>query len=275
MSRFNKAFIISVANQKGGVGKTTTAVNLATALSALKKKVLLIDLDPQGNASTGLGVKSSQRDKSSYDLFFDECVPSSLVLHTKVPNLSIIPSSINLSGADIELVSMKRREFRLKKALHQASIINDYDHIIFDCPPSLNLTTLNALTACDEILVPLQCEFFALEGLAHLMKTIERVRKSFNPKLKLNGIVLTMYDRRNKLTSLVENDVRKYFGDKVYNTVIPRNVRVSEAPSYGLPAIIYDMRCSGSKNYILLAKEMVQKNKLRFAQRDNKSSIAA
>lgn len=258
-----KPFLMAVANQKGGVGKTTTAINLATALCALKKKVLIIDLDPQGNASTGLGVDVKSRTKSSYDLFFDDVALSEVVKDTKVPGLSIVPSSVDLAGADIELVTARHREFRLKNALNLAKEDLAYDHIIIDCPPSLNLTTLNALVAAHEVLVPLQCEFFAMEGLAQLMRTVERVKKSFNKRLKLNGIVLTMYDRRNKLTALVENDVRAYFKDKVYKTIIPRNVRLSEAPSYGLPALVYDMRCPGSQNYIMLAREMINNDRLR------------
>jgi chromosome partitioning protein len=257
-------FLMAVANQKGGVGKTTTAVNLATALCALKKRVLIIDLDPQGNASTGLGVGAAARKRSSYDLFLSDDFTSPLIQDTKVPRLSIIPSSVNLAGADIELVTMKNREFRLKNALKSREEFDEYDYIIMDCPPSLNLTTLNALVVAHEVLVPLQCEFFALEGLAHLMRTIERVKKAFNKRLKLNGIVLTMYDRRNKLTALVERDVRGFFKDKVYTTIIPRNVRVSEAPSYGLPALVYDMKCPGSQSYIKLAKEMVKKGRLKI-----------
>lgn len=268
-------FLLAVANQKGGVGKTTTAVNLATALCALKKKVLIIDLDPQGNASTGLGIETSARVKSSYDLFFDDVALDEIIQKTKVPGLSIVPSSVNLAGADIELVTAKNREFRLKNALAANAGALDYDHIIIDCPPSLNLTTLNALVASHEVLVPLQCEFYALEGLAHLMRTIERVKKAFNKGLKLNGIVLTMYDRRNKLTSLVERDVRGYFRDKVYKTIIPRNVRISEAPSYGLPALVYDMKCPGSQSYIMLAKEMVEQDRLHIRGDKGQKNITA
>lgn len=268
-------FLMAIANQKGGVGKTTTAVNLATALCALDKKVLLIDLDPQGNASTGLGIKMKARAKSSYDLFFDKPNVNEVAQETKVPGLFIVPSSTELAGADIELVTAKNREFRLKNALKEQLDALDFDHVIIDCPPSLNLTTLNALVAADEVLVPLQCEFFALEGLAHLMKTIERVKKAFNRKLKLNGIVLTMYDRRNRLTTLVEKDVRRYFKDKVYETIIPRNVRISEAPSYGLPALVYDMRCAGSQSYIKLAKEMVSRDKLRLGVATDKRAKVA
>ncbi len=261
--RSSLPLFMAIANQKGGVGKTTTAVNLATSLCAVKKRVLLVDLDPQGNASTGLGIKSSAREKSSYNLFFDHARFEELVVQTRVPGLSVIPSSVNLSGADVELVSATSREFRLKKALKQAHGIEAFDYVIIDCPPSLNLTTLNAMVAADEVLVPLQCEFFALEGLAHLMKTIDRVRKSFNPVLRLNGVVLTMYDRRNRLTAMVEKDVRGYFGERVYKTVIPRNVRVSEAPSFGLPAIVYDMECSGSQAYIQLAKELLRRERTK------------
>ncbi len=236
--------ILSVANQKGGVGKTTTAVNLATALAAIGKKVLLVDLDSQGNASTGLGIKRAGIRKSTYDVIFDDASVAETVQPTKVPGLFVLPSSIHLSGAEIELVSTEHREFRLQRALR---VPLPYEYVVIDCPPSLSLLTLNALVASDAIVVPLQCEFFALEGLSHLVKTIERVKKSFNPRLDIHGIVLTMFDRRNNLSDQVADDVRAYFGDKVYKTIIPRNVRLSEAPSFGLPAIVYDMKCPGAR----------------------------
>lgn len=246
--------LIGICNQKGGVGKTTTAVNLATALAAIGKNVAIIDMDPQGNASTGLGIRRSAIRTSVYDVLFEGADMVEAAVTTRVPNLSVIPSSIHLSGAEIELVTADNREFRLKKALHRPL---PYDYVIVDCPPSLNLLTLNALVAVDSILVPLQCEFYALEGLSHLVKTIERVQKSFNPGLDIHGIILTMYDQRNRLSAQVEDDVRSHFGDKVYKTVIPRNVRLSEAPSFGLPAIVYDMKCSGAQAYIRLAKEVI------------------
>ena len=248
--------ILSVANQKGGVGKTTTSVNLATAMSAIGKKVLLVDLDPQGNASTGLGIKRSSLRTSTYDVIFEDASVTETVKQTKVPGLDVLPSSVHLSGAEIELVGARRREYRLQEALR---VPMDYDYVIIDCPPSLSLLTLNALVASDSIVVPLQCEFYALEGLSHLVKTIERVQKTFNSRLEIHGVVLTMFDKRNNLSGMVAKDVRKYFGDKVYKTVIPRNVRLSEAPSYGLPAIIYDMRCPGARAYINLAKEVLKR----------------
>ncbi len=250
--------IMAITNQKGGVGKTTTAINLATALSAVGKKVLLLDLDPQGNASTGLGIRRADIRFSTYDVLFNEVAVQDAVMATKVPGLSIVPSSIHLSGAEIELVTAERREYRLRDGLRTAL---PYDYVIIDCPPSLNLLTLNALVAADTILVPLQCEFYALEGLSHLVKTIERVRKAFNPTLDIHGVVLTMYDKRNNLSNMVAEDVREFFGDKVYKTVIPRNVRVSEAPSYGLPAIVYDMRCPGAAAYIHLAGEVLKRER--------------
>ncbi len=258
-----KPRILSVANQKGGVGKTTTSVNLATALSAIGQKVLLVDLDPQGNASTGLGIKRAGLRTSTYDIIFDDASIEETVKKTKVPGLDVLPSSIHLSGAEIELVSLPRREFKLKEGLMKngSGQQNKYDYVIIDCPPSLSLLTLNALVASDSIVVPLQCEFYALEGLSHLVKTIERVQKTFNPDLDIHGVVLTMYDKRNNLSQAVENDVREYFGDTVYKTVIPRNVRLSEAPSYGLPAIVYDMKCPGSSAYISLAKEILKREK--------------
>ncbi len=267
MSGFARIF--AIANQKGGVGKTTTSINLATSLAAVGKRVLLIDMDAQGNASTGLGVRRSERANSSYDLLFGEKNLDDCVVGTKVPRLSIVPSSMHLSGAEVELVTAEHREFRMKAALD--GIGNQYDYVVIDCPPALNLTTLNVLVAADAVIVPLQCEFYALEGLAHLTKTIERVRSTFNPDLKIHGVVLTMYDTRNRLSSMVANDVRSYFGDTVYKTVIPRNVRVSEAPSYGLPAIVYDMRCAGSQAYIQLAKEVIKREK---AMVQNQQAVA-
>lgn len=259
-----RARVLAIANQKGGVGKTTTAVNLATALAAVGKQVLLIDLDPQGNASTGLGIKRANRAVSSYDLLFAGTPVAQAAVATSVPNLSIVPASVHLAGADIELVSVEGREFKLKYSLSLGT--GQYDFILIDCPPSLSLTTLNALVAADAVLVPLQCEFYALEGLSQLVKTIERVRSHFNPALDIQGVVLTMYDRRNKLSEQVAADVRSYFGDKVYENVIPRNVRVSEAPSHGLPAIVYDMGCPGSQAYIQVAKEMLKRERAIAAQ---------
>lgn len=250
--------IMAVANQKGGVGKTTTAVNLATAMCAVGKRVLLIDLDPQGNASTGLGIRRSTIRKSIYDVLFNQIPVLDAVVQTKVPGLSVVPSSIHLSGAEIELVTANNREHRMREAIRRPL---PYDYIVIDCPPSLNLLTLNALVATDTIVVPLQCEFYALEGLSHLVKTVERVRKHYNPALEIHGVVLTMFDKRNNLSGMVANDVRKFFGDKVYKTVIPRNVRVSEAPSFGLPAIVYDMKCPGAEAYIHLASEVLKRER--------------
>ncbi len=249
---------LAIANQKGGVGKTTTAVNLATALCATGKSVLLVDLDPQGNASTGLGVRRSAIRSSAYDLLFEDTPPEDIAKQTKVPGLKVIPSSMHLSGAEIELVNSPRREYKLRDRLRRAM---PYDYVILDCPPSLSLLTLNAFVAVDSVVVPLQCEFYALEGLTQLTKTIERVRQHFNSDLSLQGVVLTMYDKRNNLSHMVEDDVREHFGDKVYKTVIPRNVRLSEAPSYGLPAIVYDMHCPGAKAYIKLASEVIKREK--------------
>jgi len=239
-----KTRYISISNQKGGVGKTTTAVNLATALAAVGKQVLVVDLDPQGNASTGLGIDRAERGNGTYELLFEECTVDEAAAPTKVPGLYCVPSSMHLSGAEIELIDADNREFRLR-----------------DCPPALNLLTLNALAASDGVLVPLQCEFYALEGLSHLVNTIERVREAFNDDLELMGIVLTMYDKRNNLANQVADNVREFFGDKVYDTVIPRNVRISEAPSFGLPAIVYDMSCTGSQAYIHLAREILKRQK--------------
>ncbi|MDA0661341.1 MAG: ParA family protein [Proteobacteria bacterium] len=248
--------IIAVANQKGGVGKTTTAINLATALAAVGRRVLVVDLDPQGNASTGLGIESARRTRGTYDLLLGEITLDQALVDTAVPGLAVIPSTMDLSAAELELVDMERRQDLLRDAIRRAT--NRFDYVLIDCPPALGLLTLNGLVAADTVLVPLQCEFLALEGLSQLVRTIDRVTSTFNPQLKLEGIVLTMYDSRNKLSSLVSDDVRSYFGDKVYDTVIPRNVRVSEAPSHGKPVLLYDLACTGSQAYIQLAREILQ-----------------
>lgn len=255
-----RASIIAVANQKGGVGKTTTAINLATAIAAVKKKVLVIDLDPQGNASTGFGVDRASRDITSYDVVLGAAPLDDAIIETEIPGLSIIPSTIDLSGADLELAELPQRNFRLRYALEKAQVRGDYDYVLIDCPPSLSLLTINALVAADSVLVPLQCEFFALEGLSLLLKTVEQVRGSLNPMLTINGVVLTMFDRRNNLSEQVASDVRDYLGDKVFKTVIPRNVKVSEAPSFGKPALLYDHRCTGSRAYIDLARELLTRD---------------
>lgn len=254
--------IIALANQKGGVGKTTTTINLGTALAACGERVLVIDMDPQGNASTGLGIEHGQRQTGSYHLLFGEASAGDAALPTGVPNLSIVPAPSALSGAEIELVDSGRREYRLRDALRGLS---GYDYVLIDCPPALGLLTLNALTVADAVMVPLQCEFYALEGLSQLMRTIERVRRVLNPKLEIQGVVLTMYDRRNNLSDMVANDVRGYFGNKVYNTIIPRNVRVSEAPSYGKPVLVYDVSCAGAQAYIHLAGEVLRREQERAA----------
>ena len=247
---------IAVANQKGGVGKTTTAINLATALAATGWRVLLIDLDPQGNASTGLGVGHAQRDLSSYELLTGSCTVEEAVVATRVPRLDLVPATVDLSGAEIELVALDERTHRLDNML-EAAPAGRWDVCLIDCPPSLGLLTINALVAANSILVPLQTEFFALEGLSQLLKTIERIRARFNPELSILGVALTMFDRRNNLSTQVSDDVRACLGKVVFETVIPRNVRLSEAPSHGIPALIYDHRCPGSEAYMALARELI------------------
>ncbi len=312
-----RARILIVANQKGGVGKTTTTINLATALAAVGSRVLVIDLDPQGNASTGLGIPASARRRGTYHLLTGEAGLAACLVPTQVPGLDLVPSTVDLAGAELELIDMERREYRLRDALaamapegeeglvaspgspqgpdplaHPGTAgsmnaegsresgckaspegsaigavpgsVARYDHVLIDCPPSLNLLTLNALVAADSVLVPLQCEFFALEGLSHLLRTIERIRKGLNPMLELQGVVLTMADRRNTLTNMVVADVRAFLGDKVYETVIPRNVRVSEAPSHGKPVLLYDLNCPGSQAYIHLAREVLKQEGMRI-----------
>ncbi len=255
------ARVIAVANQKGGVGKTTTAINLATALAALNKRVLLVDLDPQGNASTGLGVPPAERDYTTYDVLLGEATIAQATHDANIPNLFLVPSEVDLTGAELELVEDANRARRLAEPL--AAALGDYDYVLIDCPPSLGLLTLNALVAADAVLVPLQCEFFALEGLSQLTRTVERVRASLNPALEIQGVVLTMFDRRNNLSSQVAADVRAHFGDTVFETVIPRNVRVSEAPSHGKPVLLYDYRCAGSRAYMDLVAELLRRDRER------------
>ena len=258
--------VLVVANQKGGVGKTTTAINLGTALAAVGEKVLLIDSDPQGNASTGLGVGRAQRKTTLYDVLMGEKPLLDAVVKTTVPGLDLIASDPDLSGVELELGQQARRSFKLRDAVAPIRETGAYTYVLIDCPPSLNLLTVNAMAAADAVLVPLQCEFFALEGLTQLMRTIDLVRGSLNPALELQGVVLTMYDRRNSLSEQVASDVRAHFGEAVYQTVIPRNVRVSEAPSFGKPVLVYDLKCSGSQAYLKLAREVVLRERKRRGQ---------
>jgi len=262
--------VLAIANQKGGVGKTTTAINLGTALAAVGEKVLIVDLDPQGNASTGLGIDRASRRFSTYDVLVGETPLRSAVLPTAVPRLFIAPSTIDLSGFELEVGQARDRAFRLRSALAGLAVPRPddagFNYVLVDCPPSLNLLTVNAMAAANAILVPLQCEFFALEGLSQLLKTVEQVKQTLNPGLSIHGIVLTMFDARNNLSGQVVADVREFMGKKVYDTVIPRNVRVSEAPSYGKPVLVYDLKCVGSEAYLRLATEVIQRERELTAQ---------
>jgi chromosome partitioning protein len=256
--------VLAMANQKGGVGKTTTAINLGTALAAIGERVLILDLDPQGNASTGLGIDRKARVTSSYDMLVGEKTLREVVIPTSVPRLFIVPSTMDLLGVELEIAGHSDRSYKLRNALraYGAASTDDLEkvtYVLVDCPPSLNLLTINALAAADAVVVPLQCEFFALEGLSQLLTTVEQVRSTLNPALTIHGIVLTMYDPRNSLAGQVVADVRAYMGDKVYETVIPRNVRLSEAPSHGKPALLYDLKCAGSQAYLKLASEVIQR----------------
>ncbi len=261
----NPPRVLAVANQKGGVGKTTTAINLGTALAAIGEDVLIVDLDPQGNASTGLGIDRRSRLHSTYDVLTGETALRSAIVETAVPRLHLAPSTLDLSGFELEIGQARDRAFRLRNALAPlktpATDQTNFTYVLVDCPPSLNLLTVNAMAAAHAILVPLQCEFFALEGLSQLLKTVDSVREQLNPDLTIHGIVLTMYDSRNNLSGQVVADVREFMGSKVYDTIIPRNVRVSEAPSYGKPVLVYDLKCSGSEAYLRLATEIIQREK--------------
>jgi chromosome partitioning protein len=258
------ARVLAIANQKGGVGKTTTAINLGTALAAIGEHVLIVDLDPQGNASTGLGIDNRDRAHSTYDVLTGEASLRDAILPTAVPKLSIAPSTLDLSGLELEISQERDRAYRLRSALGSLNRTGDenaFSYVLVDCPPSLNLLTVNAMAAAHAVLVPLQCEFFALEGLSQLLKTVEQVKQALNPSLEIHGIVLTMFDARNNLSNQVVADVRQHMGSKVYDTVIPRNVRISEAPSYGKPVLVYDLKCVGSEAYLKLATEIIQREK--------------
>ena len=249
--------IFAIANQKGGVGKTTTAINLSTALAAVGKRVLLFDIDPQGNASISVGINRDTNKCGSYEVLIDGAPISDALINSKIPNMKVVASTLDLSGAEVELARMERREYRLNEAFSE--VVDDFDYVLIDCPPTLGLLTLNALVFANSVLIPLQCEYLALEGLSQLVGTIHRVQNGFNPQLEIQGIVLTMFDSRNKLSTLVANDVRTHFGNLVYHTIIPRNVRVSEAPSHGVPVLIYDFQCPGSQAYIHLAGEILRR----------------
>jgi chromosome partitioning protein len=263
-ARGMKPRVLVLANQKGGVGKTTTAINLGTALAAIGEKVLIIDLDPQGNASTGLGIDRKNRQTSTYHVLAGEASLEESITETVVPGLAVAPSTLDLLGVELEIASERNRAHRLRSAIQQLSVrevTEPFTYILIDCPPSLNLLTINALTAADAVLVPLQCEFFALEGLSQLLKTVEQVRSALNPDLTIHGVVLTMFDPRNNLSGQVVADVRQFMGAKVYETMIPRNVRVSEAPSHGKPVLLYDLKCAGSQAYLRLASEVIQRER--------------
>ena len=260
--------VLAIANQKGGVGKTTTAINLGTALAAIGESVLIVDLDPQGNASTGLGVERARREHSTYDVLMDEMPLAEVAQETAVPRLYLAASTLDLLGVELEIAAFPDRSFRIRKAiagLQDSPSGPHFDYVLFDCPPSLNLLTINAMASSHAVLVPLQCEFFALEGLSQILETVERVRRGLNPDLAIHGIVLTMFDGRNKLSTQVVEDVRAHMGETVYNTVIPRNVRISEAPSHGKPALLYDLNCAGSQAYLRLASEIIQRERLLCA----------
>ncbi len=253
-----KAKIFSVVNQKGGVGKTTTTINLATAIASSRNKVLIIDIDPQGNASTGIGVAYNQRQKTIYEVLIGNCKVNDAIMPTKIKGLDVITATVDLSALEIEFADVKDKNYILKNKIEEIS--SEYDYIFIDCPPSLGVLTINTLTASDYVLIPMQCEFFSLEGLSHLLTTLELVKNNLNPTLKIAGIILTMHDRRNKLTEAVEIDVRNYLEDKVFKNIVPRNVKLSEAPSYGEPALTYDPECRGSIAYKMLAKEILARN---------------